>query len=307
VVVSFFQIYIDSLSDLLAPSAGIGPPRAFGAVPSNIVVREDPMGGVMVEGLRSFEAKSEEELYSMINAAVQNRITKKLNTNDKSSRSHAILQISIEQEDADGLDSALSSTHEENNKGLSNNANGPARSQSDGFKEPPDTGHDPIPDRLSSFASASATGDVRHSSRSASTKPIRRSTLTVVDLAGSERVRKSGSLSNPKQLKEALAINKSITALGLCVQALAEASERRQTPGHIPFRDSKLTRILADSLGGSTRTCIVATVGPCICNYEESLSTLMFACRYVQRYDVYDRCIHGTLAYDRSTVFCMTN
>jgi kinesin family member 5 len=99
-----------------------------------------------------------------------------------------------------------------------------------------------------------------------------KSTLYLVDLAGSERVSKtkvSGS-----RLDEAKNINLALLALGNCIQALTEGKSR-----YIPFRDSKLTRILEDSLGGNSKTSLIITIGPSVSNYQESVSSLLFATR----------------------------
>ncbi|KAG9396374.1 Kinesin motor domain [Carpediemonas membranifera] len=101
--------------------------------------------------------------------------------------------------------------------------------------------------------------------------PVRRGVLAIVDLAGSERVSKT--MSEGSRLDEAKKINQSLSALGNCVAALSSGS------GHVPLRDSKLTRLLTDSLGGNTKTVICATVGPAECNYDETYSTLLFASR----------------------------
>ena len=82
--------------------------------------------------------------------------------------------------------------------------------------------------------------------RSMGNTRIRRSCLSLVDLAGSERVRKSGSIQNDTVLGEACIINRSIAALGMCIQLLAEAGRKGVKPAHVPFRDCKLTRILAE-------------------------------------------------------------
>lgn len=99
-----------------------------------------------------------------------------------------------------------------------------------------------------------------------------RSKLLLVDLAGSERVRKT--ISKGTRLDEAKSINTSLSALGNVIAALAEPNAT-----HIPYRDSKLTRILTDSLGGTASTALIATVGPSSTNYNETLSTLQFASR----------------------------
>ncbi|EFC35988.1 kinesin [Naegleria gruberi] len=108
--------------------------------------------------------------------------------------------------------------------------------------------------------------------KSSSDKSVKRGVLHIVDLAGSERVFKSGS--EGQRLEEAKKINKSLSALGNCVAALTE-----ENVYHVPFRDSKLTRLLTDSLGGNAKTCLVATIGPSMWNYDESYSTLHFANR----------------------------
>lgn len=99
-----------------------------------------------------------------------------------------------------------------------------------------------------------------------------RSKLLLVDLAGSERVRKT--VSKGTRLEEAKSINTSLSALGNVIAALAEANVT-----HIPYRDSKLTKILHDSLGGTASTALIATIGPAPNNYAETLSTLIFASR----------------------------
>jgi hypothetical protein len=111
-----------------------------------------------------------------------------------------------------------------------------------------------------------------HDTRKDKASSVKRGTLTIVDLAGSERVSKSGS--EGQRLEEAKKINKSLSALGNCVAALID-----EQLTHVPFRDSKLTRLLTDSLGGNSKTCLVATIGPAVWNYDESYSTLNFATR----------------------------
>jgi hypothetical protein len=96
---------------------------------------------------------------------------------------------------------------------------------------------------------------------------VRTSLLTVVDLAGSERISKSGS--SGVRLDEAKKINKSISALGNCVAALSDIKGDSNS-NHVPFRDSKLTRLLTDCLAGNSRTCLCANVGPSLDSYEET-------------------------------------
>lgn len=101
---------------------------------------------------------------------------------------------------------------------------------------------------------------------------IRVGKLNMVDLAGSERQSKTGATG--ERLKEATKINLSLSALGNVISALVDGKS-----SHIPYRDSKLTRLLQDSLGGNTKTVMVANVGPADYNYDETASTLRYAYR----------------------------
>src|SRR6202000_1978637 len=93
--------------------------------------------------------------------------------------------------------------------------------------------------------------------------------LNLVDLAGSENIQRSGAEN--KRAAEAGLINKSLLTLGRVINALVDKSM------HIPYRESKLTRLLQDSLGGRTKTCIIATLSPAKINLEETMSTLDYA------------------------------
>ncbi|KAJ7774850.1 P-loop containing nucleoside triphosphate hydrolase protein [Mycena metata] len=95
--------------------------------------------------------------------------------------------------------------------------------------------------------------------------------LNLVDLAGSENVGRSGAEN--KRAREAGMINQSLLTLGRVINALVDKAQ------HVPYRESKLTRLLQDSLGGRTKTCIIATVSPARSNMEETLSTLDYAMR----------------------------
>lgn len=95
--------------------------------------------------------------------------------------------------------------------------------------------------------------------------------LNLVDLAGSERQSKTGATA--ERLKEASKINRALSSLGNVISALAEKSP------HVPYRDSKLTRLLQDSLGGNSKTIMIANIGPSEYNYNETLTTLRYAHR----------------------------
>ncbi|XP_042318310.1 kinesin-like protein KIF3B [Sceloporus undulatus] len=101
---------------------------------------------------------------------------------------------------------------------------------------------------------------------------IRVGKLNLVDLAGSERQSKTGAQG--ERLKEATKINLSLSALGNVISALVDGKST-----HIPYRDSKLTRLLQDSLGGNAKTVMVANIGPASYNVDETLTTLRYANR----------------------------
>ncbi|KAM3272375.1 hypothetical protein ACQJBY_042491 [Aegilops geniculata] len=108
-----------------------------------------------------------------------------------------------------------------------------------------------------------------------STTNLRFARLNLVDLAGSERQRTSGA--EGERLKEAANINKSLSTLGLVIMSLVDLTNGKQR--HVPYRDSRLTFLLQDSLGGNSKTMIIANVSPSLCSGNETLSTLKFAQR----------------------------
>ncbi|XP_015600896.1 kinesin-like protein KIF13B isoform X3 [Cephus cinctus] len=104
------------------------------------------------------------------------------------------------------------------------------------------------------------------------------SRMSLVDLAGSERAVKTGAVGD--RLKEGSNINKSLTTLGLVISKLADRSSGvKNKDKFVPYRDSVLTWLLKDNLGGNSKTVMVATISPAADNYEETLSTLRYADR----------------------------
>jgi len=101
---------------------------------------------------------------------------------------------------------------------------------------------------------------------------LKRAKLNLCDLAGSEKIGAEANLTG-KHFEELKNINTSLTTLGKVISALSTKSS------HVPYRDSKLTRLLQDSIGGNTRTCLIATVAPLADCADETISTLMFANR----------------------------
>ncbi|KAA6396055.1 MAG: putative Kinesin heavy chain [Streblomastix strix] len=131
--------------------------------------------------------------------------------------------------------------------------------------------------RATSFTSMNAKSSRSHSVLTITivqTSPdgsINSGKLNLVDLAGSEKVKKTNA--SGQTLQEAKKINQSLSALGMCIHALVEQES------HIPYRDSKLTRILQESIGGNCKTTLLVCASPHPFNSDETISTLMFAQR----------------------------
>lgn len=113
------------------------------------------------------------------------------------------------------------------------------------------------------------------------------SKISLVDLAGSERADSTGAQGT--RLKEGANINKSLTTLGKVISGLAEmaanrggAGKNRKKTDHIPYRDSVLTWLLKENLGGNSKTAMIAAISPADINYDETLSTLRYADRAKQ-------------------------
>ena len=98
------------------------------------------------------------------------------------------------------------------------------------------------------------------------------SKLCLADLAGSEKVKRSGAEGS--KLEEAASINQSLSTLGHCIMTLSKGKA-----GHVPYRDSKLTFILKDSLGGNSKTALIVACSPHYTCFEETVSTMQFAQR----------------------------
>eukprot|EP00913_Durusdinium_trenchii_P016828 g15818.t1 len=103
------------------------------------------------------------------------------------------------------------------------------------------------------------------------------SMINLVDLAGSEKVKQTGA--EGERMKEGAMINKSLSTLGNCIEKLAEKSTNPKKAVLVPYRESKLTRLLQNALGGSSKTIMICALSPASSNYEETLSTLRYADR----------------------------
>ncbi|CAK6973398.1 kinesin-like protein KIF18A [Scomber scombrus] len=197
VAFSYLEVYNEQIRDLLANA---GP----------LAVREDSSKGVVVQGLTLHQPKSAEHILEALDSGNRNRTQHPTDMNATSSRSHAVFQVYLRQQD-----------------------------------------------------------------RTASLNPnVCVAKMSLIDLAGSERA--SATNAKGARLREGANINRSLLALGNVINALADPKSKK---AHIPYRDSKLTRILKDSLGGNCRTVMIANVSPSSNSYDDTHNTLKYANR----------------------------
>ncbi|XP_056134784.1 kinesin-like protein KIF18A [Lampris incognitus] len=197
VAFSYLEVYNEQIRDLLANT---GP----------LAVREDSSKGVVVQGLTLHQPKSAEHILEALDYGNQNRTQHPTDMNATSSRSHAVFQIYLRQQD-----------------------------------------------------------------KSATLNPnVCVAKLSLIDLAGSERA--SATNAKGARFREGANINRSLLALGNVINVLANPKSKK---AHIPYRDSKLTRLLKDSLGGNCRTVMIANISPSSKSYDDTHNTLKYANR----------------------------
>ncbi|XP_053327987.1 kinesin-like protein KIF19 [Spea bombifrons] len=200
VSMSYLEIYNDIIRDLLNPSSGV------------LELREDAKGVIQIAGITEFSTSNANEIMQLLRKGNKQRTQEPTAANKTSSRSHAVLQVTVRQK------SRAKNTNEE----------------------------------------------------------VRIGKLFMIDLAGSERASQV-TQNHEKRMKEGAHINRSLLALGNCITALSEKGSGRNH--HVNFRDSKLTRLLKDALGGNSRTVMIAHISPASTSFEESRTTLIYAYR----------------------------
>ncbi|RIA92757.1 P-loop containing nucleoside triphosphate hydrolase protein, partial [Glomus cerebriforme] len=237
--VSFIEIYNEDLIDLLGEGEGESRPQ--------VLIREDSKGNILWSGLQEIKVNSVEEVMIHLARGSLNRQTGATDMNSKSSRSHAIFSVTLAQQ-----------------------------------KFVPTPGSNPSPQPLNDPQQKSG---VRPPSRSNSRLSRRfdegewisvTSKFHFVDLAGSERLKRTSAIGD--RVKEGISINSGLLALGNVISALGDPNKAKHTT-HIPYRDSKLTRLLQDSLGGNAQTLMIACVSPAEYNLTETVNTLKYANR----------------------------
>ncbi|XP_010641085.1 kinesin-like protein KIF19 [Fukomys damarensis] len=198
VSMSYLEIYNEVIRDLLNPSSGF------------LDLREDSKGSIQIAGITEVSTLNAQEIMQLLTRGNRQRTQEPTATNKTSSRSHAVLQVTVRQQ-----------------------------------RQGPDLAEE-----------------------------VHLGRLFMVDLAGSERA--SQTQNRDKRMKEGAHINRSLLALGNCINALSEKGSRTQ---YVNFRDSKLTRLLKDALGGNSHTVMIAHISPASSSFEESRTTLLYAYR----------------------------
>ncbi|GBG31418.1 Kinesin-like protein KIN-4A [Hondaea fermentalgiana] len=244
--VQFLEIYGEDIRDLLDPA---------GSSEGKVVSVRESEKGMEVCGAVEESVKSTAAMYEALERGSLCRTTGSTEMNVHSSRSHAIFTIIIEQH----LPVAADST----SAGEDNSSADPNQQKKENAATK--SGESTEGEAAASNGESAAGDDVEY----------RIAKFHFVDLAGSERAKRTGATGT--RLKEGININKGLLALGNVISALGDETKPKGT--HVPYRDSKLTRMLQDSLGGNSRTLMIACVSPADANFEETLNALRYANR----------------------------
>ncbi|CAO0790906.1 unnamed protein product [Mucor circinelloides] len=240
VKVSFVEIYNEELIDLLNSAHPSEKPP--------VTIREDTKGHIYWTGVKEVTVHNTDDVLYFLQQGTENRATGSTDMNEKSSRSHAIFSVTLKQER--WVPASPQSSR----------AASPVTSKLQQSKQQ---------QRLSTTARSNATSNTEDGDWI-----ITSSKFHFVDLAGSERLKRTAAEGDRR--KEGININAGLLALGNVISALGDPSKKST---HVPYRDSKLTRLLQDSLGGSAMTLMIACVSPAESNLSETLNTLQYANR----------------------------
>lgn len=211
VTVSYVEIYMEELRDLLDMDTSS----------KDIHVREDEKGNTVIVGATEQPVNTADEVMSCVDSGSAGRQVGTTNMNERSSRSHTIFTLYVEQ------------------KPLAEDEHVDSEKKSD-----------------MDFT------DYKYAK------------FHFVDLAGSERAHRTGNVG--ERFKESVYINSGLLALGNVISALADSKKKVL---HVPYRDSKVTRLLKDSLGGNSRTLMITCLSPCATDFAENLNSLKYATR----------------------------
>ncbi|KAJ1018967.1 hypothetical protein NDA16_004770 [Ustilago loliicola] len=290
VKVSFVEIYNEDLIDLLGDAAD-------GDARPHVQIREGKNGQIIWSGLREVKVANVAQVMNYLLQGSSVRRTNETDMNAQSSRSHAIFSITLTQKKWVGSGPPPNAAPPSSFGGRSTPAGravsslsrasgipmaGRVASPSFGRRTP--SGIPALGGRSSSIGlrPASVMGDAGDDSMSSNSASLDGEWVTVsskfhfVDLAGSERLKRTAAQGD--RVKEGISINSGLHALGNVISALGDPAKAKRAT-HIPYRDSKLTRLLQDSLGGNAHTLMIACVSPTEYNVSETVNTLQYANR----------------------------
>lgn len=286
---SFIEIYNEDLIDLLSSDD-------TGGLRREVQIREAKDGSIIWGGLREVTVRSNAEVMNLIRQGTSIRRTNETDMNAQSSRSHAIFSLTLTQKKytGSGLPPRSSSPLPPSGRSPSRLAR-PGSLHTNGSPSAARVSS-PIPGRPStpSFHTAIGRGGGLRPASSLGLRPSDGradvadddaggwttivSKFHFVDLAGSERLKRTSAAGD--RIKEGISINSGLLALGNVISALGDPSRSKShTNSHVPYRDSKLTRLLQDSLGGNAHTMMIACVSPTEWNVGETVNTLKYANR----------------------------
>lgn len=294
---SFIEIYNEELIDLLADGEGENRPL--------VQIREDKAGTIIWSGLKEVRVQNVADVMNRLLQGSSIRRTNETDMNAQSSRSHAIFTLTLTQRKYTGNNPLPLTGRPASSFGM--------RSQTPTGLRTPTGRSSALPRPASSIPGASSrlSGALSSPGRSSTpgggtafglrpasvisnsgrASPIVEdrsgggdsgewvtvtSKFHFVDLAGSERLKRTAAQG--ERVKEGISINAGLHALGNVISALGDPAKSKRTT-HIPYRDSKLTRLLQDSLGGNAHTLMIACVSPTEYNVSETINTLQYANR----------------------------
>ncbi|CAG05596.1 unnamed protein product, partial [Tetraodon nigroviridis] len=245
----FLELYNEEVLDLFDSSRDMKQK-------SHIKIHEDANGGIYTVGVTTRTVSSEAEMMQCLKLGALSRTTASTQMNVQSSRSHAIFTIHLCQ-----VRVCASDDVREASASLPKPRKDSAQSDS----------------QISVFVEQ-RENETDNRVSNGNSEMDEYETLTAkfhfVDLAGSERLKRTGATGD--RAKEGISINCGLLALGNVISALGDRSKRAS---HVPYRDSKLTRLLQDSLGGNSQTVMIACISPSDRDFMETLNTLKYANR----------------------------
>ncbi|WWD17351.1 hypothetical protein CI109_101792 [Kwoniella shandongensis] len=269
---SFLELYNEEIIDLLS-GTGVA-----------ITIREERDGRIVWAGVREVKVKTLAEVMNLLQEGSERRKTGETTMNASSSRSHAIFSLTLVQKKRSGAVALPTPSRSETPTrqlrrpsstigfpGASSAASTRSPTPSTPRGGPPSSFGRMAPSRPASMMLGAPLGN---GGGGGDEYVILTSKFNMVDLAGSERLKRTAAQGD--RMKEGISINSGLSALGNVISTLSDPNKAR---GHIPYRDSKLTRMLQDSIGGNALTTMIACVSPIEANIGETINTIKYASR----------------------------